>query len=124
MKQLLLVGLGGALGSMLRFGMSTGLHALLGRAFPWGTLFVNVTGSFAIGLLYVLLIERVALGPEWRALLMVGLLGGYTTFSSFSIESLNLIESGDLLRAAVNVLASVVLCLAAVWTGVIVARQL
>src|SRR5690554_1702055 len=119
MKQLLLVGLGGALGSMLRFGMSTGLHALLGRAFPWGTLFVNVTGSFAIGLLYVLLIERVALGPEWRALLMVGLLGGYTTFSSFSIESLNLIESGDLLRAAVNVLASVVLCLAAVWTGVI-----
>jgi CrcB protein len=123
MKQLLLVGLGGALGSMLRFGMSTGLHALLGRAFPWGTLFVNVTGSFAIGLLYVLLIERVALGPEWRALLMVGLLGGYTTFSSFSIETLNLIESGDLMRATVNVLASVALCLAAVWAGVSVARQ-
>ncbi len=123
MKQLLLVGLGGALGSMLRFGMSTGLHALVGRTFPWGTLFVNVTGSFVMGLVYVLLIERVALGPEWRALLMVGLLGGYTTFSSFSIETLNLIESGDLLRAAVNVLASVVLCLAAVWVGVSVARQ-
>ncbi|MGE0082213.1 MAG: fluoride efflux transporter CrcB [Thiohalomonadaceae bacterium] len=123
MKQLLLVGLGGAFGSMLRFGLSTGLHALLGRAFPWGTLFVNVTGSFAIGLLYVLLIERVALGPEWRALLMVGLLGGYTTFSSFSIETLNLVESGDVLRAAVNVLASVVLCLAAAWVGVSVARQ-
>ncbi len=123
MKQLLLVGFGGALGSMLRFGMSMGLHALVGRTFPWGTLFVNVTGSFVMGLVYVLLIERVALGPEWRALLMVGLLGGYTTFSSFSIETLNLIESGDLLRAAVNVLASVVLCLAAVWTGVIVARQ-
>lgn len=124
MKQLLLVGLGGALGSMLRFAVSTGLYTWLGRAFPWGTLFVNVTGCFAIGLLYVLLVERMALGAEWRILLMAGVLGGYTTFSSFSIETLNLMESGDLLRAAVNVLASVVVCLVAAWAGMGLARHL
>lgn len=124
MKQLLLVGFGGALGSMLRFSVSTALHSLVGRAFPWGTLFVNVTGSFVMGVVYVVLVERVALGPEWRSLLMVGLLGGYTTFSSFSIETLNLIEGGDLAKAAVNVLASVVVCLLAVWAGVILGREL
>jgi CrcB protein len=123
-KQLLLVGFGGALGSMARFALSTGLHSLVGRAFPWGTLFVNVTGSFVMGLVYVLLVERTAMGPEWRSLLMVGVLGGYTTFSSFSIETLNLIEGGDVTKAALNVLASVIVCLAAVWAGVILGRQL
>lgn len=124
MNQLLLVGLGGALGSMLRFLASTGLHSLLGRTFPWGTLFVNVTGSLVMGFLYVFLVERVALGPEWRALLMVGLLGGFTTFSSFSIETMNLIEAGDLFKAGANILASIIMCLAATGLGIILGRQL
>jgi len=123
-KHLLLVGFGGALGSMLRFGASTGLHALVGRGFPWGTLFVNVTGSFVMGLLYVSLVERASLGPEWRSLLMVGVLGGYTTFSSFSIETMSLIEGGDLMKAAANVLASIIVCLLAVWAGMMLGRQL
>jgi CrcB protein len=122
-NQLLLVGVGGALGSMLRFAASTAVHSLLGRAFPWGTLFVNVSGSFIMGALYVLLVERAALGPEWRALLMVGVMGGYTTFSSFSIETLNLIEGGDLTKAFANMAASLVACLIAVWFGMMLGRQ-
>ena len=92
MTQLLAVAAGGALGALLRYGMSLGVHGLLGRGFPYGTLTVNVTGSLAMGVLYVLLLERSALGPEWRLALLVGLLGSFTTFSSFAIETLVLVD--------------------------------
>jgi len=111
-------------GAVLRFWVSNGVYQLLGRAFPWGTLTVNVTGSLAMGLLYVLLLERSAAGPEWRALLMVGLLGAFTTFSTFSMETLSLLEQGAWARAGLNVAVSVVACIAAAGLGVIIGRNL
>jgi len=122
--QALFIATGGAIGALLRFWLSTGMHALLGRGFPYGTLAVNVLGSLAIGWVYVMLIERMSAGPELRSLLLVGLLGAFTTFSTFSIETLNLIESGEQLKALTNILLSVSLCLAACWAGMIAGRQL
>ena len=97
---------------------------MLGRGFPFGTLMVNVFGSLLMGLLSVLLIERLSLGPEWRAAILIGLLGGFTTFSTFSIETLNLIEVGDHAKALANAVLSVVLCVGAAWAGVIAGRQI
>lgn len=124
MKQVLAIAAGGAAGALCRYWMSNAVYALLGRSFPWGTLSVNVLGSLLIGLLSVLLLERSALGPEWRAAVLIGFLGAFTTFSTFSLETLNLIEQGAHLRALVNTLASVTACVAAAWLGVMVARQL
>ncbi|MEW5755783.1 MAG: fluoride efflux transporter CrcB [Pseudomonadota bacterium] len=124
MNQILAIACGGAIGAVLRFWMSSGVHALFGRGFPYGTLSVNVLGCLLMGLLYVWLLERTALAAEWRAFVLVGLLGGFTTFSSFSIETLTLIESGELLKAVMNVLLSVLVCLAATWIGLTMGRQL
>jgi len=123
MSQVLAIAGGGALGALLRFWISSWVTGALGRGFPWGTLTVNVAGSLAMGLLYVWLVERAALAPEWRAFLMVGLLGAFTTFSTFSIETFNLIEAGQPLRAAGNVVASALLCVLAAWGGVLAGRQ-
>jgi fluoride exporter len=124
MRQLVLIACGGALGALLRFALSNGVAAVLGRAFPYGTLLVNVLGSLGIGMLYVLLTERVVGGADWRALLVVGLLGAFTTFSTFSLETLKLLELGLLGRAVANVGLNVVLCLGACWIGLVVMRQL
>ncbi|MBE0510301.1 MAG: fluoride efflux transporter CrcB [Chromatiales bacterium] len=124
MLQTLAIGGGGAIGALLRFWMSNGVYALLGRDFPYGTLFINVLGSLIMGLLFVLLVERSAAAPEWRALLMIGLLGSFTTFSTFSIETLKLLEGGEFGKALLNILLSVLLCLLAAWGGVIAGRQL
>jgi len=113
------VALGGALGSVARYALSGIAVRWLGAAFPYGTLFVNVMGSFAIGLLAALVAAdgRPQLGADARAFLLVGVLGGFTTFSSFSLETLNLARSGALAPALLNVAGSVVLCLAAVSLG-------
>jgi CrcB protein len=113
------VALGGALGSVARYAVSLGAVRWLGAGFPWGTLFVNVAGSFAIGLLAALVTAdgRPALGGDARAFVMIGILGGFTTFSSFSLETLNLARSGALGAAAANVGFSLLLCLAGVWLG-------
>lgn len=121
--QVVAVAAGGAIGSVLRFWVSSGVYAVLGRSFPIGTLTVNVLGCLAMGLLYVLLLERMAVGPEWRAALLIGVLGGFTTFSSFSIETFNLIEGGELFKALLNIMLSVLSCVAATWLGVALARQ-
>jgi fluoride exporter len=113
------VALGGALGSVARYAVSLGAVRFLGAGFPWGTLLVNVAGSFAIGLLAALVTAdgRPALGGDARAFVMIGILGGFTTFSSFSLETLNLARSGALGAAAANVGFSLLLCLAGVWLG-------
>ncbi len=113
---------GGAVGALARFGVSNLVHQLVGRGFPWGTLLVNVVGSLAMGLLYVLFLDRIT-SVEWRAAILVGFLGAFTTFSTFSIETFNLMESGEYLRAGANALLSVTLCLAAAWLGVLWGRN-
>lgn len=122
--QALAIAVGGAAGALLRFWMSNGIYAVLGRSFPYGTLAVNVLGSLLMGFLYVLLFDKLALGPQWRAALLIGLLGAFTTFSTFSMETLNLVEAGEIFKALLNVLLSVSLCLVATWFGVLAGRTI
>lgn len=124
MNKVIAIALGGAAGCVLRYWMSTGVHSLLGRGFPYGTLAVNVLGSLLMGALFVLFVERLSSDGLWRAAILVGVLGGFTTFSSFSIETFNLIEEGALLKALLNMSASLVLCVGATWVGVVLGRQL
>ncbi|MDH5710863.1 MAG: fluoride efflux transporter CrcB [Gammaproteobacteria bacterium] len=124
MKTILYIACGGAIGAVLRYGASLGVYSLLGRGFPYGTLFVNVTGSLLMGMLSILMLERFNVGPEWRAAVLVGVLGAFTTFSTFSMETLNLMEQGDMMRAMLNIVVSVIVCLAAVWLGVNLGRQI
>lgn len=124
MIQILAIAAGGAVGALLRYWAANGVYALLGRGFPYGTLVVNVSGSLLMGLLYVLLIERMALSPELRAGLLIGVLGAFTTFSSFSIETLNLIEQAEHLKAGLNIMLSVAVCLGATWLGLLIGRTL
>ncbi|MFZ5560380.1 MAG: fluoride efflux transporter CrcB [Pseudomonadota bacterium] len=119
----LLVALGGALGSLARYGMAAGVNRWAQSAFPWGTLFVNIAGSFLIGLLMVLLMKTGAWRESGRLLLVTGVMGGFTTFSSFSWETWKLIEAGRLPLAAANVLISVAVCLLATSAGAWLAKQ-
>jgi len=120
--QILAIAGGGALGALGRFWMSSGVYRLLGRELPWGTLVVNILGSFLMDLLFVLFIERSTARPELRAAVLVGFLGAFTTFSTFSLETLVLIEKGYLGRAFVNTGLSVSVCLAACWAGLLLGR--
>ncbi len=122
--QLIAVAAGGACGALMRFWVSTAVYAWLGRAFPWGTLAVNVLGSLLMGFLSVYLIERANISPEWRAAILIGFLGAFTTFSTFSLETFNLIDDGALWRATINMAGSVLLCVLAAWAGVILGRSL
>jgi fluoride exporter len=118
-----LVGAGGALGAMARYGLSGLAHAWVAR-FPLGTLIVNTTGCLAIGVLMYLVLDRPALSPQARLFLMIGVLGGMTTFSSFGYETLALAREGRLQMALVNITANVVLALGAVWLGLALARAI
>ncbi|MDH3310020.1 MAG: fluoride efflux transporter CrcB [Gammaproteobacteria bacterium] len=124
MRQLLAIAAGGAVGSLLRFWMSNWVHFAAGRSFPYGTLVVNVLGCLIMGFLFVLFIDRLTDNPVLRAGILIGVLGGFTTFSSFSIETFNLIEQGSWAKAMVNMGASLVLCVGATWIGVVLGRQL
>lgn len=123
MTRLVAIAAGGAIGALLRFWVSTAMYALLGREFPYGTLAVNVLGCLLMGFLSVFMLERFA-SVEWRAALLIGLLGAFTTFSTFSLETLVLIQSGEQIKALLNIFVSVLLCLLATWLGMQLARQL
>jgi len=126
LQMYLAVAAGGALGTVARFFLSGVVANAFGETFPWGTLIINVTGSFVIGFFGTLTGPdgRVMVSGTIRQLVMVGICGGYTTFSSFSLQTLNLVEDGEWLYASGNVIGSVVLCLAFVWLGAICAAAL
>lgn len=113
------IGLGSALGGMGRYWCSEVFVKTYGDTFPWGTIFVNVSGSLAIGALATLLGPdgKLLASPDVRAFLMIGICGGYTTFSSFSLQTLNLLRDGHWLGAGANIMLSVILCVSAVWIG-------
>jgi CrcB protein len=117
------VALGGALGSMARFWMANAVAAVTGPAFPWGTLAINVIGSFVIGLFFALTGPggRFDVPSDARIFVMVGICGGFTTFSSFSLQTLMLLQDGQMLRAGGYIVGSVVLCLCFVWLGSLLA---
>jgi len=122
MKYLLIVLCGGA-GSLARYLAGSAVAERWGARFPWSTLTVNVTGSFLIGLLMTVLTERVVVSPNWRLALVVGFLGGYTTFSSFEWETYATVRAGGFWLGAINVAGSVTLGYAAVWLGSTLARR-
>ena len=118
------VGLGGFVGANTRYGLTGFVARRLGSGFPFGTLLINVSGSLLIGLILTLLVERFVADPAWRLLLVVGFLGGYTTFSSYSFEVIALIEHGQWGRAIGYVVGSNLLGLAACFAGIALARAL
>jgi len=123
MQQLLWVALGGSIGAVFRYLLASAIYQFTGRDFPYGTLMVNVLGSFIIGVLSIWLVEKYELSSELRLAIIVGGLGAFTTFSTFSWETIQLIEQGALIRAGLNIVLSVVLCLLGTWLGMMWARQ-
>jgi fluoride exporter len=123
MLSYLWIALGGALGTTARYWLSGVVARSIGETFPWGTLVINVTGSFVIGFFGALTGPdgRVFVGSTARQFVMIGMCGGYTTFSSFSLQTLNLMNDGEWLRAGANIGLSVLLCMFAVWIGVVLA---
>jgi CrcB protein len=124
LSELFWVGIGGFVGANVRYFLGQWVVGKLGATFPWHTLAINVTGSFAIGVVLVLLTERLALDPAWRLLLVVGFLGGYTTFSSYTFEAPVLMEAGEWLRAVGYVLGSNGIGLMAAFLGMGLGRAL
>jgi CrcB protein len=123
----LLVAVGGALGSMARFWVSDLVAHRIGETFPWGTIIINITGSFLIGLFAGLMRPpsgRWLATSNTRVFFTYGICGGYTTFSSFSLQTLDLLREGEWLHAGANVVLSVVLCMIAVWLGYALAMTL
>jgi CrcB protein len=120
--QIIIAGLGGFIGSASRFWLSTATYRILGQDFPYGTLLVNVVGSFLIGFLMALFEHRFTISPNLRIFLTIGILGGFTTFSSFSYETVSLLREGSYVAGTANILYSVLNCLGATWVGGIVGR--
>ena len=120
----LAVAIGGAFGAVSRYWLITLVSNLSAHRFPWGTFVVNVLGSFLIGVMYILISERMLLSENWRAIMIVGYLGAFTTFSTFSLDALILMQEGFIVQAFSYILASVVLCLACAWLGIALMRVL
>ncbi len=124
MLKYVMVGIGGCLGSILRFWLGSYIGSKMGTRFPYGTFVINITGSFLIGLVFALLTARTFLSPNWRYLIPIGFIGGYTTFSSFEFETLRSIQDGQLGLGLLYVALSVVVGFVAVWGGVIAGRAI
>ena len=118
------VAIGGALGSMARYALSAWIFDVSSHKFPYATLTVNVIGSFVMGILFVIIVEKAALPAEMRSLLMIGFLGAFTTFSAFSLDALGLWQNGHVFLSLVYMLATVVLCLVAISSAIWLARLL
>lgn len=122
MWKISLIGLGGFLGTVARYAVSGWVARRYGETFPWGTLVVNVVGCFIIGFLFYLTEERLLFDPLLRSIILIGFLGGLTTFSSFGLQTVNLLRDGELAMAALNVVVSNVCGIIMVWLGYWLAR--
>jgi CrcB protein len=118
----LMVGIGGCLGSVLRFWVSSYIGGRMGTRFPYGTLVINITGSFLVGLAFALLTAKTQWSPNWRYLIPIGFIGGYTTFSAFELETLRTIQDGQLELGLLYVATSVIIGFVAVWGGMVAGR--
>jgi CrcB protein len=118
----LAVAIGGALGSVVRYALSSWIFDITSHKFPYATLIVNVAGSFVMGILFVLIVERAVLPAEMRSLLMIGFIGAFTTFSAFSLDALGLWQNGHVLMSVIYMIATVILCLVAISTAIWLTR--
>jgi fluoride exporter len=123
LSRYLAVVIGGGAGALARYVAASAIMTRFGGKFPLGTLVINVTGSFLIGYLMTMLTERFQIDPRWRLLLVVGFLGGYTTFSSFEWETYTAVRDGGLRTGMLNIVSSIMLGYIAVWLGVVLARR-
>lgn len=123
MNDLVVIGIGGALGAMARHGATHVGNLLLGTSFPYGTLIVNVVGSLLVGIIFAVLVERELFSPVWRSALIIGFLGAFTTFSAFSLQTVALIEEGRFAAALIYVSGSVIVCIGAAAIGLLLGRQ-
>jgi len=122
MMQIVVISIAGALGALSRYWITSVVLSMEHFRFPVATLTINVVGSFLMGIAYVIIVERLQLSPEWRALFMTGFLGAFTTFSTFSLEAVTLLQEGDGWTALLYVVASVALGILALWAGFSLAR--
>ena len=120
----LAVAFGGALGAMSRFWVYNAFVNWTSNKFPYATLTVNILGSFLIAVAFVLITERAQVSAEWRGVITVGFLGAFTTFSTFSLDTLGLLEQGQISTALIYIVSSVVVCIIAAWLGLTLAREL
>ena len=118
----LAVAIGGALGSVVRYALSSWIFDITSHKFPYATLIVNVAGSFVMGILFVVIVERAALPAEMRSLLMIGFIGAFTTFSAFSLDALGLWQNGHVLMSVIYMITTVILCLVAISTAIWLTR--
>lgn len=121
MQQILLIAIGGSLGAVARYGLSTFVYHTTNDIFPWGTFVVNLTGSFLIGV-FIELFDTTIIPSEWRSFITIGFLGAYTTFSSYTLETVNLFRDGELRLAAVNVLANNLISIVLLVAGIYFSR--
>lgn len=121
--KILAIAAGGAIGALLRFFMAEGTYALMGKGFPYGTLVVNVVGSFFMGIAFVVFVQRGEFPVEMRLFIMTGMLGALTTFSTFSLENLELLMVGRAVEAMINIVVSVITCVLVTWGGFVLAKQ-
>ncbi|THB70482.1 MAG: fluoride efflux transporter CrcB [Gammaproteobacteria bacterium] len=122
MQQLISIGIGGAIGAILRYLVSGGVHTFMGKDFPYGTLSVNVIGSFVVGVLFVIFATNDTIPELLKISVLVGMLGAFTTFSTFSLDTFKLIETAAFSKAGVNIAINVVASIAATWFGIVCSR--
>jgi fluoride exporter len=122
MREFLLIGAGAVLGANMRYWLTSLFTARFGASFPYGTLVINITGSFLLGFVLVLISNRIAVDPGYRLLIGTGFLGAYTTFSAFSYDTIALLQRGDIVQATVNAVASLLGSLFAAYLGITLAQ--
>ena len=124
MNQVVAIAVGGALGALSRYWTAGLVSRLFERSFPYGTLAVNIIGSFLIGIGYILIVDRLQVASEWHAVLMIGFIGAFTTFSTFSLETVSMMQEGRLTAALIYIFSSVLVCLLATTAGMLLAKQI